>query len=137
MSRYLRKRGTTKKRVPEKIGRTGRFFRNYSQHIETFKLLLVIIGLPASLMFLTTKYSEYEVRQILSEPAQIVGTLTEVGRYTTVEYKVNGNTYSFKRRLPEELVRGRVAGDTAVVIYAQNDPDNAQLKKGFASHPGN
>ena len=137
MSRYLRKRGTTKKRVPEKIGRTARFFRKYSQQIEAFKLLLVIIGLPALLMFLTTKYYEYQVGQILSEPAQVVGTLTEVGRYTTVEYKVNGNTYSFKRRLPEELVRGRVAGDTVVVIYALNDPDYAQLRKGFASHLDN
>jgi hypothetical protein len=134
MSRYLRRRGTTKKWFSEKTGRTARFFRKYSPPIETFKLLLVIIGLPASMMFLTTKYYEYEVRQLLTEPAEVVGTITEVGRYTTVEYKVNGITYSFKRRLPEESVRGRVAGDTAVVIYAQNDPDNARLKKGFASY---
>ena len=95
------------------------------------------MGVPALLVFLTSKYQEYEIRKILQEPALVVGTITEVGRYTKIEYKVDGRTYSFKSRLPEKLIHGRIAGDTLVVIYSRTDPDNAVLKRGFAQYYSN
>ncbi|GGG36260.1 hypothetical protein GCM10011378_10750 [Hymenobacter glacieicola] len=107
------------------------------QHIEKIKLLLVVFGLPVLLYLITKAYREYEAKEILRKPAFAVGVLTEIGRNTAVEYKVAGKTYSFKRRQPEDLLQGRIIGDTVFVIYCQTDPDNADLKKGFSRRFGN
>ncbi|ALW86986.1 hypothetical protein AUC43_19020 [Hymenobacter sedentarius] len=85
-----------------------------------------------SLYFISVKYSGYKTKNILEDHTLVVGTITQVRKpYLAVEFKVAGRSYFFKHSVSDELMKGRAAGDTAVVIYSRDDPSNAQLKKGF------
>jgi hypothetical protein len=132
MSRQLKKRGalTGKRPIADGAYKKALLMLQRNEGVQVVLAILVMLG---SLYFIQIKYQEHKIAQILKDPAFAVGTIMQVGsRHVTVEFKDAGNTYLFKRREPEELLQGRVAGDTAGVIYERSDPDNAALKKGFS-----
>ncbi|GAA4507280.1 hypothetical protein GCM10023172_37650 [Hymenobacter ginsengisoli] len=104
------------------------------ERAEALKIVLVIVTSIAFLYYISGKYAEYEIRNILEDPAYATGEIMHVrsDAYVVVEFKAAGSVYSFRRRVPREVLSDYVVNDTIAVIYARTDPDNAAFKKGFA-----
>jgi hypothetical protein len=116
-----------KKRVPD----------GYNiQRQECIEALKVVLGIATSialLYYISGKYSEYKVRNILEDPAFAIGKIIHVrsDAYVVVEFEVSGSLHSFRRSVPREILSDYVVTDTTTVIYARTDPDNVAVKKGF------
>jgi hypothetical protein len=117
-----------KKRVPDGYNIQKK------ERIKALQVVLVIATSIALLYYISGKYSEYKVRNILEDPVLAIGKIIYVRRdaYVVVAFKASGRLYSFRRRVPEEALRDYVVNDTITVIYARTDPDNVAFKKGFA-----
>jgi hypothetical protein len=104
------------------------------ERAEALKVVLVIVTSIAFLYYISGKYTEYEIRNILEDPAYATGKIMHVksDAYIAVEFEAAGSVHSFRRRVAREVLNDYVANDTIAVIYARTDPDNAAFKKGFA-----
>jgi hypothetical protein len=102
--------------------------------IEALKVVLVIATSIALLYYVSGKYSEYKVKNILEDPAFAIGKIIHVrsDAYVVVEFEASGSLHSFRHSVPREALRDYVVNDTITVIYARADPDNVAFKKGFA-----
>jgi len=114
-----------KKRIPDGYN------AQKEERLAVLKVFLIIATSIALLYYISGKYSEYKFRGILEDPAFAFGKTIHVRRdaYVVVEFKVAGNLYSFRRRVPEEALSDYVVNDTITVIYARTDPDNVAFKK--------
>ena len=117
-----------KKRIPDGYNVQKR------ERVEALKVVLVIATSVTSLYYISGKYSEYKVRNILEDPAFAIGKIIHVrsDAYVVVAFEAAGSHYSFRRRVPREELNDYVVNDTITVVYARTDPDNVAFKKGFA-----